>query len=407
MSRSNKHFDEFKAHSKHKHVLLKHYFDAWGHKLGLRGGAGNTILYVDACAGSGIDGLGNHGSPLIAARGGAIAQSNVGERRSVSFRIQIVAIEVDEARYKTLSKLLAPFGTSARALRGTLADHIASLESEFPSMPALYFIDPFGLDPLQAEVVRRALAGERHEILLLFADQAALRHVGAIIATETRAEKQHRKATSELSLFPDENEKHIEALAQTASKSRGSLKITQEHAERILNAAFGDGDWLSAVQDTPKASRRNAFIRLYSDRLRSWGATHILEIPIVDESDNHAYTLIHASKSSKAYATMKEAVSFALKNSPLPIDVVEHMRRLVRTDLPLLERKIRRHFASQRVRWTADPNEKFAPCVKAYVLEETGTFPFELDELKQRLNRFKVPGAAIVYSFPEEPSDVD
>jgi hypothetical protein len=86
VSRSRKHFDEFKPHSKHKHLILGHYFAAWGHKLGLRDGAGNLILYVDACAGRGIDELGNHGSPLIAAEAAASAESNVGGRRSAPFR---------------------------------------------------------------------------------------------------------------------------------------------------------------------------------------------------------------------------------------------------------------------------------------------------------------------------------
>jgi len=77
MSQSKRHFEEFQPHSKHKHLILQQYFLAWGHKLGLRLGAGTVILYVDACAGRGRDDLGNHGSPLIAAVAAAVAQENV------------------------------------------------------------------------------------------------------------------------------------------------------------------------------------------------------------------------------------------------------------------------------------------------------------------------------------------
>jgi three-Cys-motif partner protein len=407
VSRSSKHFDEFRPHSKHKHLILGHYFAAWGHKLGLREGAGNLILYVDACAGRGTDELGNHGSPLIAAEAAASAESNVRDRRAGPFRIQVVAIEVDREHHKTLSALLAPFGESVRALRGTLEDHIDDLEREFVSAPALYFVDPFGLKPLQAALVRRALAGERHEALLLFADQAALRHFGAIDADETRAERRHRDATDKLWLFPEHEEERIATLQAAAIKSRDSLELTRERAIQILNDAFGDTDWLPIIDATPQRERRSAFLRLYTERLKKWGATHVLQIPIVDETDTHAYTLIHASKSAKAYTTMKEAVRYALKNSPLPPDVVEHMKRLVQTDLEAVEKVIRRRFASQEIRWAEDPNDKFAPCIKTFVLEETGTFPFELDELQQRLKRFRMSGRAIVYSFPKEPSDVD
>jgi hypothetical protein len=65
VTKSRKHFDEFRPHSRHKHFILKSYFEAWGRKLLLRPGGGTTVCYVDACAGPGIDDAGNHGSPGI------------------------------------------------------------------------------------------------------------------------------------------------------------------------------------------------------------------------------------------------------------------------------------------------------------------------------------------------------
>jgi three-Cys-motif partner protein len=357
MSKSSEFFGEFKPHSKHKLLILKQYFYAWGHKLGMREGAGDAILYVDACAGRGADEVGNHGSPLIAARAAAIAQANVSERRSSPFRIQVVAIEENRAHYKALSTLLKPFGAGVRTVLGTLEEHIESLEREFPRTPTLYFIDPFGLEPLQGAVVRRALAGEQHEALLLFADQAALRHFGAISTVETRAEKRHRTAAAtraqELSLFAeheDEEDARVAALADAADQSREALDLTHESAVRILNAAFEETAWLPAIDATPRLERRATFLRLYCDRLRSWGATYVLPIPIVNETGTHAYTLIHASKSPKAYVTMKEAVNYALANSPLDPSVAERMRDLIRCDLDAIVSAVSKRFASQRVR---------------------------------------------------------
>jgi three-Cys-motif partner protein len=402
MSRSRSHFEEFQPHTKHKHLILQHYFLAWGHKLGLRTGAGDSILYVDACAGRGSDDVGNQGSPLIAAVAAATAQSSVSSRRGEVFRIQVVAVESKRSYYKVLAELLAPFAAHVRVLEGTLADHLKALDEEFATVPALYFIDPFGLEPLDAEVVKAILSGERHEALILFADQAALRHFGAISAQETRAERRHRAAMVPLPLFPEMAPADVDQLGDAAAESRAQLATTREHAIRIMNAAFGDPGWLVEIETVPRENRREAFLALYSRRLRSWGTHYVLHIPVVDVSGTRAYTMIHASKSPKAYAAMKEAVTHALEHSPLPEAVVARMRDLIRSDLREVLSLVRKRFAREQVRWAEEPTGRRAPCVRNYVLEETATFPFELDALKAMLRPLKLPGRALVYAFPAD-----
>jgi three-Cys-motif partner protein len=407
MSRSKGHFEKFQPHSKHKHIILDQYFSAWGHKLGLRENAGSKILYVDACAGRGTDELGNHGSPLIAAKAAVIAQASISRRREAPFQIDVVAIEFDRAHHAALANVLAPFGDTVRALRGKLEDHISLLEREYPDTPTLYLIDPFGLDPLQAALVRRAIAGDKHEALLLFADQAALRHFGAIVAEETRAERRHREAADPLPLFPELPAEGLATLAVTAHESREALDNARETAIRILNSAFGDDAWLPQIEAIPQHARRAAFIRFYSERLLQWGATHVLQIPIVDKSGTRAYTLIHASKSAKAFTAMKEAVTYALNNSPLPENVVERMKAMVRSNVEDVVRAVLHRFASRTVRWTEDSNDRRLPCVRRFALEETNAFPFEFEELKERLRQFRMPGKSIVYKFPGEQTNVD
>jgi three-Cys-motif partner protein len=402
MSQSKRHFEEFQPHSKHKHLILQQYFLAWGHKLGLRPGAGTVILYVDACAGRGRDDLGNHGSPLIAAVAAAVAQENVCSRRTTPFQIHVVGIEANRAHYEALARLLSPFGNTVTVLHGTLQERIVELEGQFPNTPTLTFIDPFGLDPLRSEVVRRALSGEKNEALLLFADQAALRHFGAITAEETRAERRHRKAAMPLPLFPTITADGIEDLESAAVESREALDITRESALRIMNAAFGDEKWLAHIEQAPQNLRRRALIDLYFARLRTWGANYTLHVPIVDSSSIHAYTLIHASKSPKAYVAMKEAVSYALEHSPLPRNVVENMRERVSSDLDSVESAVRRQFVGARIRWTENKQDRQASCVRRFILEKTEAYPFELDKIKARLRPLKLPSRSIIYSFPPE-----
>ena len=414
MSRSRNHFEEFKPHSRHKHLILEHYFKAWGHKHGMGAGAVDKILYVDACAGRGADDVGNHGSPLIAAEAAAEAQANVSGLRGSPFHIQVVAIEAKHTYYKKLKALLAPFGDDVRTLHGELGHHITAIESEFGTAPTLYFIDPFGLNPLQAALVRRALTGEKHEALLLFADSAALRHFGAIASTETRSERRFRSIADSMgaqpSLFAADEAKNVlrlHELSDVADRSRQQLSMSSARATKILNTAFDSEDWRDVIESTPKGARREAFLSLYVERLRKWGATHIIRIPIITEDGTTAYTLIHASKSPKAFVAMKEAVASALKYSPLPTDVVDRMKRLVGGDLDAVEAAILRRFASSQVRWAEDRTDKRAPSVKHFVLEGTDAFPFDEPELKERLERFRIPGQSIIYTFPGAPTDVD
>jgi three-Cys-motif partner protein len=414
MTKSRDHFREFQPHSRHKHLILEHYFLAWGHKLGMRVGAGDRILYVDACAGRGQDDLGNDGSPLIAARAAAVAQENVSERRRSPFRIQVVAIEPNRSHHAALEALLAPFKKGVRTVLGTLEDQLNPLESEFPETPSLYFIDPFGLEPLNGGLVRRALSGQQHEALLLFADQSALRHFGVISTKETRAERRHKSAVrgkhSQRSLFDDvnqANEEHVAALAKAAGHSRAAINLSRPSSIRILNAAFDNETWLPAIEAAPKDDRRATFLRLYCDRLRDWGATHVLQIPVMDSDGVRAYTLIHASKSAKAFRAMKEAVGHALKNSPLAPEVVETMRDLIRVDTDAIVSAVLQRFAGNTVRWAEDPRNTQIPSVRRFVLEETEAFPFDAPELQAGLLPYKLSGRAIAYSFPESSANVD
>jgi len=407
MPRSGDHFEHFRPHTRHKHLILKEYFSAWGHKLGLRNGAGDVILYVDACAGRGADDLGNQGSPLIAAVAAGAAAANISQRRQRPFGIHVLAIESNRSHASQLADVLAPFGSTVRVLPGTLEEHLGSILSEYADTPALFFIDPFGLEPLKAELIRAALDGDRREALLLFADQAALRHFGAIIAEDTRAERRYRSATTALPLFPDLTPINAGALAQAASQSRAQLEITRENALRIMNAAFGNEHWLPKLEAVPSADRRVAFLRLYTERLIEWGARYVLPIPVVDATGTHAYTLIHAAKSAKGYAAMKEAVAYALRHSPLPEAVVHRMRFAVASDLDSVEASVRDRFAGQTVRWAEDASNRTAACVRNFLLEETPAFPFEFDELKARLNDHRNRGRVITFSLPERSPHVD
>jgi three-Cys-motif partner protein len=193
---------------------------------------------VDACAGRGADDAGNHGSPVLAARIAFAAAQQVGTMRSSPVNVQVVAIEKDPVHFRELEKNLAPYLGHARALQGTLADHIDTIDREFPTSPKFYFIDPFGLEPLDGETVRRALEGPRNEVLVLFASIAARRHFGSATKdAETRTERA-LAALDEFTLFPDMIEEERRALAPKAAASGQAQRRGRERAIQILDWCF-------------------------------------------------------------------------------------------------------------------------------------------------------------------------
>lgn len=402
MARSDDHFEEFAPHSQYKHLILKAYFDAWLRKLALRPGAGTSLCYVDACAGCGADDVGNDGSPVIAAMAAGEAWRQVTAMRGAAPAISVIAIEKDFAHHERLAENLRPYAPAAEALLGELREHLPILGTRFGETPTLYFIDPFGLAPLQADVVRQALAGPKNEVLLLFADQAALRHFGAAMATESKAARQHREQleAAPLTLFPDLILAEAAARAPRVARSQKALEITKERAIEILDTAFGSPVWRAEVESVQEGERRARFRSLYADFLRTCDAPYVLDIPVFNEDGEHVYTLIHATKNAHGYRTMKEAIAWALNKAPLPPAVVDAMRVEMSVPLEPVVAMLRARLAGRSERWAEDRNDRRAFSLKHYVLVETLIPYFQLDELKALLKPFRQPGRTEVYSFP-------
>lgn len=402
MARSDDHFEEFAPHSQYKHLILKAYFDAWLRKLALRRGAGPSLCYVDACAGCGADEAGNDGSPVIAALAAGEASRQVTAMRGAAPSIWVIAIEKDRGHHAVLTENLKPYAPAAEALLGELREHLQPLETRFGDTPTLYFIDPFGLAPLQADVVRRALAGSKNEVLLLFADQAALRHFGAAMATESKAAREHRERleAAPLTLFPEMEFAEAAARAPKVARSQKALEITKERAIEILDTAFGSPAWRAEVEAVAEVERRARFRSLYADFLRTCDARYVLDIPVFNEDGEHVYTLIHATKSEHGYRTMKEAVAWALNKAPLRPEVVEAMRVEMSVPLEPVVTLLCERLAGRTERWAEDREDRRAFSLKHYALVETPIAYFQLDALKALLKPFRVPGRTEVYAFP-------
>jgi three-Cys-motif partner protein len=353
-----------------------------------------------------MDEQGNYGSPVLIARAAAMSAAQISDMTEKHVDVRVIAIERVKKHFKALQANLAAFPDGARALHGTLAQYFDAIDHEFYGVPTLFFIDPFGVKSLDGAIVRRALEGDRREVLVYFADQAALRHFGAATSQLTKPEKRAATLTAEPGLFPEIAEQEVRSLQPKIAQSKRAQGITRESAIRILDRAFDGHHWYNVVNDVPPHERRRAFIDLYSQFLVDrCGAVRALAFPVYDAEGDRRYHLLHASKKLSGYTTMKESIEYGLNHGPLPSNVAAMVRYEMRCRVDAIDLLIRNQFAGQRVRWAEDKTSPKAPSVKWFALEESSIMPSQLDELKARLADVRVPKTrnTILYQFPAVP----
>jgi three-Cys-motif partner protein len=395
MANSDDHFEEFEAHTRLKHLILKAYLTSWAFKMLLRPGGGDRAYFLDACAGAGMDDVGNHGSPVLAAIQAAIARDRVHTMTGRDVDVITVAVEKKQTLFRALKQNLEPFGSHARALHGELREFLPDLLDEIGDAPILCFIDPFGVEPLRAEVVRAILGRPHCEAFVLFHDQGCLRHYGAAAAAEPGE-------TSEPSdLFGDMIERPPR-LPPRGEAAERALQVTAARAIEILDAAFDVVPWRARIDAVPATNRRAEFVRMYREFLLDCGATFVQPIPIRNNDNQHVYYLIYASKSATGLETMKEAVSAALRRTELNVSAADTIRFAIRSPLQRIAGELAARFAGRTMPWTSANAEGLIPLGK-YVLRETPVFPHEIPELKGLLKPYKLPGNKLVYAFPGTP----
>lgn len=382
---SESHFEEFGPHTLLKHAIFRYYVERWARILLSIPGT-NRLRIVDACAGEGGDSAGRPGSPVIAmveAAKAAEQMSRAGETKS----IEVVAVEKRKAASAALAERIGT-AQNVEIVRGTLEDVLPAQERDYPKIPHLYFIDPFGLEPLRADLVRRALSGPKNEVLLLFAGQAALRHFGVVQALE-------RAETPPIGdLFEDAGE-------PVPPQPNPHLTLTAESATRIMDAAFGDNRW-RAIERFPQSQRAHAFLQLYTDLLREFGALFVFPQPIIDDALVSKYYLIYATKAPRGYEVIKDAVARALRIAPITDRARRTMESIVAASLPKVLAAVLNHFAGASVPWQADTGA----CVRDFALSQTALMHNQTKDLRTLLKPYQTSRGreAAHYTFPKSSS---
>jgi three-Cys-motif partner protein len=405
-NRERQHFEAFGEHTLLKHMILDKYLKAWARKILLWGGAGDQVWFVDAFAGEGSDRVGNPGSPVIASN---IAKGVLVERGATATGeapMRVLAIERNRNSFARLQTKLKPFidhkPRIAAARKGTLHDYLADFIGHIDNAPALFFLDPCGVQGLNVDDLPTLMAGPHNEVFALFSDVGAHRLHATLATPERDREYEIQKILAAPSLFPDWDAEKIEEVEASVEASNEALRATREAAERILTEALR-AEALPEVTEAPREERMAVLTKIFARRLQEAGALHVLSFPVRNRTNARVYQLVHGSKSKQGLRTMKESMSAALSLSDLPESARDAISFEVAIETSQVIEDVRQHFHGRTtVRWTQG-KDRDVDTIKRYLLEETPVFPTQLTEIREALATAGhiVSRRPVVFSFPD------
>lgn len=393
------HFEEFQEHTRLKHQILSAYLESWARKLLIGGKPGGRVWFVDGFAGAGQDSHGSPGSPLIAAR---LAKLLLDERGAVRGRAPMVvlAIESDHSRHEQLKKLLKPYRDSkptlARTTTGTLQEYLGAIVDKAANDPILYFLDPFGVKGLVVNQLPILLSGPQNEVFVLFSHMGARRLHATLLSEGLDVENEVDQIKAAPSLFPDFDQEAIESLRDQERRSQEALRATQLSAEKILGEALGP-QAIEEASAAPPEDRPAVLTRIFMDRLRAAGATHVVALPVRNATNAPIYQLVYATKSPIGLRTMKEAMHTGLNSSDLPEEARDAIRQELGRPIGEVVEDLLRYFGGREVPWLGEAGGE---SVKRHLLEQTLVFPWQFGPVKAALARYRQKGRKIVYEFP-------
>jgi len=380
---SANHFERFHGHTLLKHEILKAYLSSWAYKL-LQDLTTTRVYFIDAFAGPGKDGVGNPGSPLIAAKIACQVREHLAQKsRTAGRTMLLVAIEDTPKHFANLKAQLAAFKKVdvelCVPLKGTLSTHIDYVVGRARTFPILAFLDPFGLKGLDATTYPKLLHGERSELFVLLGDVGAARLHGVVTADAPNVQEQIAGITSTPFLFPEITEHKIQDAIRKANEHAKALDVTKPACREYLTASLGNTEWESELAGVDPSERPVRFLRLFIKSMLRAGARYVVTIPMRDEDGAPIYTLVHASKSSSGYVAMKEAVSTGLNKGTLPAPVVDRMREDLLVPPEHVVKQIDQQFRGRSAGWT--------DIVRPWVLANTAVFHFQVMQVREALAR--------------------
>lgn len=177
MSKPRETIWEADEHTLAKHLVLRHYLEAW---FPILAKWNRRIVYYDGFAGPGRYAGGEEGSPLIAL--------SVASNHSAKLTAEIVFVFVESRKDRAdhlkqeISGLALPdnfkWGVQNQEFDTALSTVLDSLDQSGKRLaPTFAFIDPFGVTGIPMHLIHRLLARPRCEVLITFMNNYLQRFV--------------------------------------------------------------------------------------------------------------------------------------------------------------------------------------------------------------------------------------
>ncbi len=294
-------------HTEGKHLVLRHYFEAWFPILGM-GNRNQRILFIDGFAGPGEYEGGEEGSPLVAMR--VLAEHSA--RSRIMAEVVFVFIEKDPARAGRLEALVdqrrgnLPPDAEVHVIEGSFSSRMSevldALDRQRQQMaPAFVMIDPFGVKGIPMKVIRRILRNPRCEVYVSFMWESMNRHL----------------ATSEF--VPH------------------------------LNDLFGTPNWKTGLALGGEERRRYLYVP-YKDQLKKAGAKQVVHFHLF-RGNRLKYSIFFGTGHTKGSDCMKRAIwkidsfgDFSFRGGQQEQTVLSG---LAQPDFTPLRRALQRRFANR------------------------------------------------------------
>lgn len=274
-------FEEQSETSRRKVEVYSKYLTPLAYKILSR--RYKRLWIVDAYAGAGAydpdsNGKRAEGSPLAAAN---IARQYNVNMAKVGKEIRLINVESDPNRFTRLEQTLMGFGPDVSNLPGRFQDHLDGILKTVGGDPALFFIDPFGMEGADIRIIDRILERRSKtvtELLINFSHRGFQRMAGNLDANAT------------------------------APQAKAAAKTKVERLDAILGTPFWQGSWRNP--NLSGQEKLDQVADLYAAQLRARGIEHVHGIQMRDAWDAAtSYRLIFATKSAHGVYVMSDIVA--------------------------------------------------------------------------------------------------
>jgi three-Cys-motif partner protein len=234
MNQAEDFFSDLKDWSARKLEIIEKYVGGFSKILGSKFG---ELYYIDGFAGKGVYDGGEKGSPVLIAELAKQFQDS-----NKSFKLHCINIERDSANFANLKEETKRFGGLVTNYEGTFEENIENILSQIRNIPAVFFIDPFGVKGTSWYYIEKVIARRDFTDIWIRFDHVTVRRLAGFY--ESDAKEAQGKLQALTNLYGINDEKILRSrLEGTTPKERiqNSVSLYEEQIEKAYKKFFRKG----------------------------------------------------------------------------------------------------------------------------------------------------------------------